>query len=124
MRTILESDEEFVAGGLLEDHDQLLMVKAPHTTEDAIAAINDINNYGQYVSSMRSAKVTDKDLQAHFGPSSPRAKAALEKKRGEKFPNTIRNDGFLSLSMIVYYWAGLRDKTMTIKLMYIPNDDT
>jgi hypothetical protein len=86
MRTILESDEEFVAGGLLEDHDQLLMVKAPHTTEDAIAAINDISNYGQYVSSMRSAKVTDKDLQAHFGPSSPRAKAALEKERGEKFP--------------------------------------
>lgn len=86
MRTIFESDEEYVSSGILEDHDQLLIVKPPHTTEDAIAAIKDINNYGSYVSSIRGAKVTDKDLAAHFGPSSPRAKASIEKERGNPFP--------------------------------------
>lgn len=81
-----ENEEEFVAGGLLLDRDQVLVPKAPHTIEDAIKAIQNIDNYGQYVSSMRSRKVTDKDIQAYFGPNSPRAKAALEKETGKKFP--------------------------------------
>lgn len=79
-----ENEEE--QAGFILDRDQVLTIKAPHTIEDAIKAFKDINNYGIYVSSMRGRKVTDKDLEAHFGPSSPRAKAALEKERGKPFP--------------------------------------
>jgi hypothetical protein len=86
MRYIYENEEEFAAGGILMDRDQVLVPKAPHTVEDVIKAINTIDYYGPYISNMRSRKVSDKDLEAHFGPSSPRAKAALEKERGEKFP--------------------------------------
>lgn len=86
MRYIQENEEEFVGGGLLMDRDQVLVPKAPHTIEDVIQAINTVDNYGPYISSMRGRKVTDKDLQAHFGPNSPRARAALEKETGVKFP--------------------------------------
>ena len=86
MRHITENEDDFVSGGMLIDRDQVLVVKPPHTLEDVIQAIKTVDNYGTYVSSMRGRKVTDKDLEAYFGPSSPRAKAALEKEKGLKFP--------------------------------------
>jgi predicted secreted protein len=86
MRHITENEDDFVSGGMLIDRDQVLVVKPPHTLEDVIQAIKTVDNYGTYVSSMRGRKVTDKDLEAYFGPSSPRAKAALEKEKGIKFP--------------------------------------
>lgn len=79
-----ENEEE--QAGFLLDRDQVLTIKAPHTIQDAIQAFKNIDNYGIYVSSMRGRKVTDKDMEAHFGPSSPRLKAALEKERGKPFP--------------------------------------
>jgi len=84
MKNIFENEEEQV--GLLLDRDQILTVKAPYTIQDAIKAFEDVNNYGIYISSMRGRKVTDKDMEAYFGPSSPRVKATLEKERGKPFP--------------------------------------
>jgi hypothetical protein len=86
MRYIQENDDEFVGGGLLIDRDQVLVVKAPHTLEDVIQAINTVDNYGTYISSMRGRKVTDKDLEAYFGPNSPRLRMSIEKETGKKFP--------------------------------------
>jgi hypothetical protein len=78
-----ENEEE--QAGILLDRDQVLTVKAPHTIQDAIKAFKNVDNYGIYISNMRGRKVTDKDIQAHFGPSSPRLKATLEKERGRPF---------------------------------------
>lgn len=86
MRHIHENDDEFVGGGLLVDRDQVLVVKPPYTIDDVIKAINTVEYYGPYISSMRGRKVTDKDLEAHFGPSSPRLRMSIEKETGKKFP--------------------------------------
>ena len=84
MGNIFENEEE--QANLLLDRDQVLTVKAPYTIEDAIRAFKTVDNYGIYISSMRGRKVSDKDLIDHFGPSSPRLKATLEKERGIPFP--------------------------------------
>lgn len=86
MYRIYENEEERGLTSMLLERDQILTVKSPHTIEDAIKAIADINNYGEYTSSIRSTKVTDRDLEAHFGPRSIRAKTSLERERGEPFP--------------------------------------
>jgi hypothetical protein len=55
--------------------------------EDTEKAFDNIDNYGSYISSMRSTQAgLQKALEDHFGPSSPQTKKSLEKKRGFPFP--------------------------------------
>lgn len=70
---------------LLMDRDLVLRVKPPGTIDDVIKALEDKNNYGRYVSTMRSAKVSDKDVEAYFGPRSIRVREKNEADRYEKF---------------------------------------
>lgn len=70
---------------LLMDRDLVLRVKSPRTIDDVTKALEDKNNYGRYVSTMRSAKVSDKDVEAYFGPRSIRVREKNEAERYEKF---------------------------------------
>lgn len=85
MRTIFENEEEKGLEYLMMDKEYVVHpVNA--TPEEVVAAFNNKDNYGRYVSKMRSAKVSDKDIEDYFGPRSPRLKAVKEKERGEPFP--------------------------------------
>lgn len=61
------------------------------TVEDAVAALEDIENYGIYAANIRNAKGDiEKAVIDHFGPNSPATKKRLEKERGEPFPAKTR----------------------------------
>jgi hypothetical protein len=61
------------------------------TVEDAIAALEDIKNYGLYATNIRNAKGDiEKAMIDHFGPNSPATKRRLERERGEPFPAKTR----------------------------------
>jgi hypothetical protein len=84
-RHLFENEEETGADYLLMDKEYVL-TPVDTTAEELIKAFDNKDNYGRYVSSMRSAKVTDKDLEDYFGPRSPRLKASKEAERGAPFP--------------------------------------
>ena len=57
------------------------------TVEETIAALENIDNYGLYVSNLRNTKANmQKALEDEFGPSIPSKKKGLEKQRGKPFP--------------------------------------
>ena len=70
---------------LLQDRDLIVTIKKPHTAEEADEALKTKDNYGRYISTMRSAKVSDRDVENYFGPRSPNVKNANQRKRFEKF---------------------------------------
>lgn len=70
---------------LLQDRDLIVTIKKPHTVEEADEALKTKDNYGRYISTMRSSKVSDKDVDNYFGPRSPNVRNANQKKRFEKF---------------------------------------
>jgi hypothetical protein len=82
---MFENEEEKTGDYLLMDK-EYTVIPVDATAQEAKEAFDDKDNYGIYISKMRSAKVTDKDLEAYFGPRSPRLKAAKERERGEPFP--------------------------------------
>lgn len=87
MRNIFENEEEQGPGSwIAADKDILLVPEEPFTIQDAIKALEDKNNYGIYLSNIRTGKVTPKDMEEFFGPSSPRAKQKIEKDTGVSFP--------------------------------------
>ena len=87
MKNIFENEEEQGPGSwIAADKDIVLIPIEPSTVEDAVKALEDKGNYGIYLSNIRTGKVTPKDMEEFFGPSSPRAKAAIEKQTGVKFP--------------------------------------
>jgi hypothetical protein len=87
MKNIFENEEEQGPGSwIAADKDIVLIPEEPSTVEDAIAALEDKSNYGIYLSNIRTGKVTPKDMEEFFGPSSPRAKQKIEKDTGVKFP--------------------------------------
>lgn len=87
MKNIFENEEEQGPGSwIAADKDIVLIPTEPSTVEDAIKALEDKNNYGIYLSNIRTGKVTPKDMEEFFGPSSPRAKQKIEKETGVKFP--------------------------------------
>jgi hypothetical protein len=87
MKNIFENEEEQGPGSwIAADKDIVLIPEAPSTIEDAIAALENKENYGIYLSNIRTGKVTPKDMEEFFGPSSPRAKQKIEKDTGVKFP--------------------------------------
>jgi hypothetical protein len=57
------------------------------STDEVVKALENINNYGAYVSNLRnSTSDVNKAVEAHFGPSQPWAKKAKEKENGKPFP--------------------------------------
>jgi len=87
MRNIFEDEEEQGPGSwIAADKDIVVIPQGSTTVQDLTKALEDKNNYGIYVSNIRSGKVTPKDMEEFFGPSSPRAKQAIEKQTGVKFP--------------------------------------
>ena len=85
MRFITEDDEESGLDYVLMDR-EYVVEPLNATAEEVKAAFDNKDNYGRYISKMRGAKVTDKDLEDYFGPRSPRLKATKEKERGEPYP--------------------------------------
>ena len=87
MRNISEDEEEQGPGSwIAADKDLVLLPKDPSTIEDAIKALENKDNYGIYLSNIRSGKVTPKNMEDFFGPTSPAAKKKIEKDTGVAFP--------------------------------------
>ena len=84
-----EGDEETASSGLKATYN-LVVTPIDKSTDDIIAALDNIDNYGIYASNIRNTatnKATiNKALEDHFGPSIPAKKKALEKQRGVPFP--------------------------------------
>ena len=87
MKNIFEDEEEQGPGSwIAADKDIVLTPEAPSTVEDAVKALENKDNYGIYLSNIRTGKLTPKDMEEFFGPSSPRAKQKIEKDTGIMFP--------------------------------------
>jgi hypothetical protein len=87
----LRENEEDAQSRLALDFDIILTPKT--SVEDAVKALEDIDNYGAYISNMRNKASIEKAIEMHFGNMddegkkiSPAKKASIEKQRGEKFP--------------------------------------
>ena len=87
MKNIFENEEEQGPGSwIAADKDIVVIPQGNSTVEDAVKALEDKSNYGIYLSNIRTGKVTPKDMEEFFGPSSPRAKQKIEKDTGVSFP--------------------------------------
>lgn len=87
MKNIFEDEEEQGPGSwIAADKDIVVTPEAPSTVEDAVKALENKDNYGIYLSNIRTGKLTPKDMEEFFGPSSPRAKQKIEKDTGIMFP--------------------------------------
>lgn len=67
----------------------LVLTPLGSTVQDAVAALEKIDNYGAYVSNVRNTKADiEKAVINHFGPTPlpPKLKQKLEKERGKPFP--------------------------------------
>lgn len=57
------------------------------TVDEVVKALENIDNYGAYISNLRNTGVNvNKEVEAHFGPSQRFTKLKLEKERGKPFP--------------------------------------
>ena len=68
------------------------------TVGEVIKALEDVNNYGPYISNIRNTKAdVEKAIEDHFGPSQPFMKKKAEKLRGKPFPpkTKIAIDSFI-----------------------------
>ena len=82
MKNIFEDEEEQGPGSwIAADKDIVVTPEAPSTVEDAVKALENKDNYGIYLSNIRTGKLTPKDMEEFFGPSSPRAKQKIEKEK-------------------------------------------
>ena len=91
MKNIFENEEEQGPGSwIAADKDIVVIPQGSSTVQDAVKALEDKSNYGIYLSNIRTGKVTPKDMEEFFGPSSPRAKQAIEKQTGVKFPTKTK----------------------------------
>lgn len=65
----------------------LVLTPLAASVEDAIVALENVDNYGKYVSNIRNTKADiEKAVEDHFGPNQRFTKAKLEKERGKPFP--------------------------------------
>lgn len=65
----------------------LVLTPTALSAEEVVKALENIDNYGAYVSNLRNSAVdVNKAVEAHFGPSQPWAKKAKEKENGKPFP--------------------------------------
>ena len=59
--------------------------------QEVIKALEDIDNYGAYVSNLRNTRQNvDKAIMSHFGPDQRLSKLKAEKERGKPFPLKTR----------------------------------
>ncbi len=86
----LRENEEDAQSRLALDFDIILTPKT--SVEDAVKALENMDNYGVYVSNMRNV-ASNKAIEMYFGNMdakgnkiSPATKASIERQRGEKFP--------------------------------------
>jgi len=82
-------EETPVGGGGSQEKIVYDLVLSPlsGTIGDVIAALENINNYGSYVSNIRNTKAdVERAVEDYFGPNQRFAKAKLEKERGKPFP--------------------------------------
>ena len=89
MKFIKEEEEEKPSGWFAADYD-IVVEPMGVSAQEAAKAFEDKNNYGIYTANMRSNKVTQADIDAHFGPTHRATKMKLEKERGEPFPIRTR----------------------------------
>jgi hypothetical protein len=79
--------EETSSGGKEKIIYDLVLTPLGSTVQDAVAALEKIDNYDAYVSNVRNTKADiEKAVINHFGPNQPFAKKKLEKERGKPFP--------------------------------------
>ena len=66
---------------------ELVLTPLAVSADEIIKALEDINNYGAYVSNLRNTKSNvEKAVEDHFGPSQRFEKIKKEKERGKPFP--------------------------------------
>lgn len=65
----------------------LVLTPLAADVKDVVSALENVNNYGAYVSNIRNTKAdVERAVEDHFGPNQRFAKAKLEKERGKPFP--------------------------------------
>lgn len=66
---------------------ELVLTPLAISTDEVVKALENIDNYGAYVSNLRNTKSNvEKAVEAHFGPSQRFNKLKKEKERGKPFP--------------------------------------
>lgn len=65
----------------------LVLTPLASSVQDAVSALEKIDNYGAYISNIRNTKSNiEKAVIDHFGPNQPLSKKKAEKERGKPFP--------------------------------------
>lgn len=110
-----EGDEETSSGNKEKIVYDLVLTPLASSVQDAVSALEKINNYGAYVSNIRNTKSDiEKAVIDHFGPNQPFAKKKAEKERGKPFPPKTKDaiDNFiktLSTKPSVLKWKVVGD---------------
>jgi hypothetical protein len=66
---------------------ELVLTPLAISADEVVKVLEDVNNYGAYVSNLRNTKTNvEKAVEAHFGPSQRFEKIKKEKERGKPFP--------------------------------------
>jgi len=82
----IEDDEQSSISGERKEYN-ISITPLNASVDETKQAFDSIDNYGEYVSTIRSTQANlQKAIEDHFGPSSPQTKRSLEKKRGAPFP--------------------------------------
>jgi hypothetical protein len=94
MKRIFEQDDqEFKNNPSVNAEYDINVIPTEVAVDDVIKALDDINNYGIYISNMRNSPVVNQGIEKYFGNMdadgkkiSPAGKASIEKSTGKKFP--------------------------------------
>ena len=82
-----EGDEETPLSNKEKVVYDLVLTPLASSVQDAVSALEKINNYGAYVSNIRNTKSDiEQAVIDHFGPNQPFAKKKAEKEKGKPFP--------------------------------------
>lgn len=68
----------------------LILTPENASAEDVISALENRDNYGEYLINTRNKKEVEAAIIKHFGPNLPTHKKPLEKKQGFPFPPKTR----------------------------------
>lgn len=68
----------------------LILTPQGSSMEDVVAALENRDNYGEYLINTRNKKEVEAAIIKHFGPNLPTHKKPLEKKQGFPFPPKTR----------------------------------
>jgi len=82
-----EGGEETSSGNKEKAVYDLVLTPLASSVQDAVSALEKIDNYGAYVSNIRNTKLDiEQAVINHFGPNQPFAKKKAEKEKGKPFP--------------------------------------